>query len=311
MNKSAIQHRLEQIRDLSDRGFAYFDFEQMLQYHYRHWVKPGDRVIDIGAHTGLHLGPLLDAVGLEGEVIAFEPLPFAFDILRESYQHPNVTIHNVALSKAEGESDFTFAQGTPQESGLKERNYNCPSIANPTTIKVQTKLLDSYTRDLDNLSFVKIDIEGAEVDCLNGARDTLTRLRPVISVEYGSPSFSVYGHSADSLYMLAEKHQYALFDIFLNQISDLEDWRRVVDFISWDFFMVPEEKLEQFRHRLLERDLERFPDPRTAITQLHGTIAQLQKAVGELNSKLEIQAALIHEVPKPIRHLFSFMGLRK
>jgi len=223
-----------------------FNYETLLEIHYRRWLKSGDTVMDIGAHTGRHLRAFLDCVGETGQVFAFEPLPLAFEVLQRRYSGTVAVLNNVALAKTAGRAEFTFAQGTPEESGLKQRLFNHPDKAHPEVIEVQVETLDAYCQNLSNLSFVKIDIEGGEIGCLQGAEQTLARLRPLVSVEYGFPSYSVYGHTKDTLFDFATQAGYKLFDIFLNDLSDRDNWNLCCDYISWDFFMVPHERVAEF-----------------------------------------------------------------
>ncbi|HKU28016.1 MAG TPA: FkbM family methyltransferase [Candidatus Sulfotelmatobacter sp.] len=244
------ESRLEQIGDLIKFGSVSFNFEDLLETHYRRWVRSGDTIIDIGAHTGRHLEPLLECVGLEGKAIAFEPLPFAFDVLRERFKGTQVELNNMALGKEAGMVEFTYARGTPEESGLRRRTYNAPELADPTLIEVRIDTLDRYCADLESIAFIKIDVEGAEIDCLKGAVKTLQRHRPVVSVEYGRPSYSVYGHTKDTLYELAVSYGYVMFDIFINRLDTIEDWRSTCDRVSWDYFMVPRERCTEFLERM-------------------------------------------------------------
>jgi FkbM family methyltransferase len=234
-------------------GAVSFNYEMLLEIHYRRWLKPGDTVIDIGAHIGRHLGAFLDCVGVTGQVFAFEPLPLAFEVLKRNYSGTVAVLNNVALAKTAGRAEFTFAQGTPEESGLKQRIFNHPGKAKPEVIEVQVETLDSYCKNLSSLNFVKIDIEGGEIGCLQGAEQTLARLRPLVSVEYGFPSYSVYGHSKDTLFDFANQAGYQLFDIFLNDLSDRDNWNICCDYICWDFFMVPNERLAEFEERIGQR----------------------------------------------------------
>jgi hypothetical protein len=70
----------------------------------------------------------------------------------------------------------------------------------------------------------------------------LTRTRPVLSVEYGHPAYSVYGHQPGDLFEFAATQQYALHDLFMNPVADLDEWLAIVDQATWDFFLVPREK---------------------------------------------------------------------
>ena len=104
---------------------------------------------------------------------------------------------------------------------------------------------------LPRLDFMKIDIEGGEIDCLRGALATIKRDRPVISVEYGAPAYSVYGHSKRTLFDFAKENDYLLCDLYLNSLSAPADWELACDSNYWDFFLVPQERASKFRLQLM------------------------------------------------------------
>lgn len=246
METVSMRVKMEGVANLVARGIIRFEYEKLLEHTYRQFLRPGDSVIDIGAHAGRHLRPLLDIIGDRGRALAFEPLPFAFKRLSQELPRRNLELFNMALSDKVGEFEFTHAEGTPEESGLLQRTYNDPAAARPKKIKVLVDKLDRFTKGLGSLEYIKIDIEGAEVDCLRGATETLSRFRPIVSVEYGSLAFKAYGHRAETLYDLATSSGYVLFDIFINRLESREEWVSAVDFLCWDFFMVPEEKADSF-----------------------------------------------------------------
>jgi FkbM family methyltransferase len=250
MADSELRLFLHETRLKMESGAVKVDYEMMLEKHFRRWLRPGDTVLDVGAHTGRHLGVFLDCVGSKGQVLAFEPLPFAFKILKSKFSGTRAVLNNVALAKEAGRAQFTFAQGTPEESGLKQRIFNVPGQANPKVIEVQVDTMDAHCQKLSSLSFVKIDTEGGEIGCLQGGEKTLARLRPLVSVEYGYPSYSVYGYTKDTLYDFATQAGYQLVDIFLNHLAEREDWKLCCDGICWDFFMVPNERIAEFTQRL-------------------------------------------------------------
>lgn len=241
-------HFTDLIRARIDDGEV-FDWEAMLESFYRCWIQPGDTVIDVGAHRGRHLRPMWEAAGDGGKVIAFEPLPDMFQVLTESFSASNVTLINAAVSTEKGDATFVFAQGTPEESGFRERVYNRPDLANPISIHVATQNLDVAVEGIENIAFIKIDVEGAELICLASSLETIRAHRPVISVEYGRPSYSVYGNSCDDLHRFAMSVDYKLFDLFLNDISEISDWRKACDSVYWDFLLVPSEKVGEVHDR--------------------------------------------------------------
>lgn len=241
----------ETIEALRNRiaGGEIFDYEAMLESVYKKWIRQGETAIDVGAHRGRHLAPMLECVGENGHILAFEPLPFAIDILRERFTSLNVTLVNAAVCPDVGKSPFVFARGTPEESGLRQRVYNRPDLADPITIEVNTTRIDDHTANLDHISFIKIDVEGGEIGCLKSAEQTIHLHRPLISVEYGRPSYDSYGASKDSLHQMASSMDMKIFDIFLNDISDLNDWRTACDTVYWDYFLIPSERVDDFLNR--------------------------------------------------------------
>jgi FkbM family methyltransferase len=243
--------RLAYFASLIHAGVLSFDFESVLRTQYQKWIRPGDTVFDVGAHTGKHLQSFIELVGSSGTVVAFEPIPFAHHHINTTYGASNVTVHNVALSEETGMAAFTYARGTPEESGLMRKTYNFPDLADPETIEVTVGRLDDYLHDIDSLRFLKIDIEGGEIGCLKAASKVFNELRPVMSVEYGFPGYSAYGHTKDTLFDMASQHRYTLYDLFGNRLADRETWQIACDSIYWDYFMVPAEVESEFATTLM------------------------------------------------------------
>jgi FkbM family methyltransferase len=241
-----VMGQLSFLAVLRDRYGITLDYESILERDYRRFLKTGDVVADVGAHRGRHMTVFASLVGKDGMVLAFEPLPAEFaELQRLAEGLPQVSLHNVALTNHSGESEFVFATGTPSESGLRERVFNAPELALPTRIRVRVGRLDDYARELTHLEFVKLDIEGAEIDCLKGGLDTLTRLRPVVSVEYGASSYAAYGHERATLFDLASQLGYSIVDLFGNVIDSLPLWERVCDRVYWDYLLVPSERRDE------------------------------------------------------------------
>jgi FkbM family methyltransferase len=227
------------LAELTGRHRVGVDYESILEQQYRRFLKADATIIDVGAHAGRHTRVFLE-IAARGRVIAVEPLPDKAEALRQAFG-AQITLFEGALGESEGRTTFVWAQGTPEESGLKRRNYNDPAQANPTEIEVEIRTLDGLGRDLLRCDFIKIDVEGAELTALKGGTDLLRRLRPVVSVEFGRPAYSVYGHEASELYDFAAGQGYRLHDLFLNPVPDRETWLKVCDCATWDYFMLPQE----------------------------------------------------------------------
>ena len=133
--------------------------------------------------------------------------------------------------------------GAPGESGLRQRAFSNPDRARIQRITVPVGRLDDQTFE-GPIHYVKIDVEGAEIGVLRGGRDFLARHRPIVSVEYGRPSYAAYGHDADTLYEEAMMLGYAVCDLFGNVFRSIDEWRVCVDRLYWDYLLIPKERLE-------------------------------------------------------------------
>lgn len=219
------------------------DYEEILHQAYRKFLVPGDNVVDIGVHKGLHFTRFLDLVGATGRAIGFEPVPDFANVAKE--RAPGSDIRQMALSSEPGQSEFLFMVRAEGESGFRERET--PADRGIERIPVEISTLDIELFDLESLKFIKIDTEGHEIPALTGGMETLKRFRPFISVEYGSPTYSLYGYTKNSLFDFASSIDYSISDLFGNVVKDLDEWLQICDFAYWDYFIVPKERAAEWR----------------------------------------------------------------
>ena len=221
------------------------DYERLLSRGYRRFLRPGDVVFDVGAHTGQHLEQFLDLVGPSGRAVAFEPIPALADVLARKFSgRTNVEIRNIALGHKPGSASFVVLHNALGMSGFKKRADNSDQRAETIVVHVDT--LDRQAAGLSHLDYIKMDIEGAEISCLRGSGQTVARYRPLISVEYGMPGYSLFGHTAMTLFEWASEHRYIPSDLFGNLIPRATEWVIVCDYSLWDFFLVPEERAQEW-----------------------------------------------------------------
>jgi FkbM family methyltransferase len=240
-------------KQLVDSRYLTLEFEEFLSMHYSKMISRGDTVIDIGANQGFHTSKFLSLVGTSGRVIALEPIPEMYNVLSK-IKNKNLTLLQKAAGKENKKSSFVKAvhkTGSMAESGLKKREFNDEAGTNVESITVDVITVDSLTIP-EKVNFIKIDIEGGEIDALNGARKLIDRDRPYISVEYGDKSYLAYGNTDETLWNLTEELSYSIFDIFLNKISSLEEWKKVVNSFYWDYLLIPKERLDEFNRYMLE-----------------------------------------------------------
>ncbi len=142
--------------------------------------------IDIGAAWGELLTPIVKYAPL-GHHRAVEPQPQFAVSLRKTF--PNVEVHEVALSDHNGEAEFFVVPDSPGYSGL----LRSARSLDMETFTVQIRKLDDLIALDDPVGFIKIDVEGAELNVLRGGRACLRRHHPVIVFEYSGevPEFGV------------------------------------------------------------------------------------------------------------------------
>jgi len=198
-------------------------FDSILEATYSGWVKPNDCAIDVGAQVGRHTVPLAKAVGPGGKVLAFEPLPSMriglAKALRTAKADQQVVVFDDALSNVEGDAEFIHVVDAPGLSGLRERSAQQGHKVEK--IRVKTRVLDDLlsvdgVTSVYNISFIKIDAEGADFHILNGAERTLRRDRPLVVFECGKinalPAKS-YSYSEAEFRAFFRRMDYVLCDL--------------------------------------------------------------------------------------------------
>lgn len=137
----------------------------------REKVKPGDRVLDIGAHIGYYTLLFASLVGRNGEVIAFEPDPTNFRLLEKNVAengHTRVTLFNKAVGE---ESERRSLYRSSNNSG----DHRLVSPPEPReAIEVECTALDDLLKgDSRRIDFIKMDIQGGEGWALEGMRNLI------------------------------------------------------------------------------------------------------------------------------------------
>lgn len=142
---------------------------------------------DVGANTGFY-SILLARLDTRRTVRAFEPVPRLADSCRSNLALAGlgqVTVEELALSDSAGTTPLYIP---PSELGMVETKASLQRSFNSEvaeTITVQCETLDTVVRRLGDapLGMAKVDVEGAEHLVLAGARETMARDRPLLSVE--------------------------------------------------------------------------------------------------------------------------------
>jgi len=143
----------------------------------REWVFPFLKskrtYIDIGAYIGETSLPFLDEFDT---VIAFEPNPNSFNILKENKK---IQTYNIALGKEEHKTNLIVPTGQPASDGSIAIRRNLNWIGD--IFEVEVKRLDDF--NFTDVDFIKIDVEEGEQEVIMGSLETIKKYEPVIMFE--------------------------------------------------------------------------------------------------------------------------------
>ena len=185
--------------DYVQRGIFYDAYEMPELAFVRRALRPGDLMIDVGAHVGIFSLVAARSVGPSGEVHAFEPLDFNVERIIENARlngFNNIKVNRSAVGARAGEISLGLDPALPRaESPAWRAGYAVGLAASSVTAPIVS--LDDYARGLPAgpIRFVKVDVEGYEPDVFEGMRGLLAgrRIR-ILMMEINLYALSRYGY---------------------------------------------------------------------------------------------------------------------
>jgi FkbM family methyltransferase len=162
--------------------------------HLRRFAAPGTTVIDVGANIGFFTLRFAEWVGIDGRVLAIEPHAETVAWLRRRLQkrklEDRVQVVAAAAAEVAGLIKLSVNARHPGDHRIGDHG-----------IAVAAVTIDQLTErtSLPPVSMVKIDVQGAEMRVLTGARRTLARFRPTLVIEVDDAALRNQGSSARAL----------------------------------------------------------------------------------------------------------------
>jgi len=140
---------------------------------------------DIGVNKGSYLYQANQFIP-EENIYGFEPHPVLYKKIK--YLFPKAQVFNLALSDVQGVLKFKVPYIGKREStgrGTLNINYKEPEETSCKIFDVQVDTLDNFIEKhkVGKLDFLKIDVEGAELNVIKGGRNSLLKFKPVMLVE--------------------------------------------------------------------------------------------------------------------------------
>lgn len=172
-------------------------------------IKPGNKVVEVGTCWGRHTVLISGLVGGQGIVHAFEPVEPLVKMTQKNLKLngcENIIINNLALSNYDGESRifvtknrFLFAS---LSNGFEDENSEL--VCRVTTLNRYLETVN--TSDID---IVKIDIEGGEMDFIEGASHLLgEETKPLVIMEVFPHALKKFNCSAEVIFEAMKEYGY-------------------------------------------------------------------------------------------------------
>jgi FkbM family methyltransferase len=180
----------------------------------QHWVKPNTTVIDVGANIGFFTLQFAQWVTGKGKVIALEPEAVNYARLQRKLTRAKlrdiVEVINAAVADVTGEALLELNPLHPGDHKLSKQGV-------PVTVTTIDALLSE--RDYPEISFIKIDVQGAEQLVLSGATETIARFQPTLFVEISDCGLRSYGSSTKALLSWCVERGYTIHLLNKNILS--------------------------------------------------------------------------------------------
>jgi FkbM family methyltransferase len=216
--RKGLRWELDPSEGIDSAIFAFGQFENETARALAGIVQPGAIVLDIGANIGTHTLPLARLVGPNGKVYAFEPTQYAFDKLKKNLAlNPElvnrVVAEQIRLTKS-GADDPGEIYSSWKVIGLESRHQKHLGIPQSTE-GARTASLDEYFENagIQKLDFIKLDVNGFEVEVIKGGINTLRHFRPRICMELSPYLLEERATSAEELLSELRECGYQLVDL--------------------------------------------------------------------------------------------------
>jgi FkbM family methyltransferase len=200
--------------------------------------KAGFALFDGGAHRGYHTMRMFDLPGCE-RVYAVEADPFMADILRTNLKSrlekttPRLDIVQMALQNDPNVKTIPWKSSTSHvgRSSIASANAQRPTIWQDhkdvqyrEEMKVDATTIDLILQDETlPVPFLKLDLEGADLLALLGAKHTLGTKRPIVAFENSNLSPEVHGFTLESIIAYFEKLDYVPLN-FIGEPLVADNW---------------------------------------------------------------------------------------
>lgn len=201
------------------------EYESEVASVFSAYVNKGGTALDIGANIGINSIRLSNLVGNTGKVFSFEPIPFNQNRFRKNIELnsiTNVTLIPMALGISTETLKVDFNEHEENMGAISLRN------AGDVGIDIQVRNGDEWVNEnnIQQIDFLKIDVEGFEWNVISGLNETIKRFHPAILIEWDLNYLEYSGKSKTDWQKFIDDNTYKIFQVNryeLKEVSTIGD----------------------------------------------------------------------------------------
>jgi FkbM family methyltransferase len=203
--------------------------------------KSGLIFFDVGGNVGKYSKALAEYFGDSISIYAFEPSPETYKMFLETTKGiPNIIPNNLGFSS---ETKKTVLFTNKKGSGLAsvyQRNLEHKDTKMDICEEIDLTTIDAYCREqkIDRINFLKLDIEGHELDALKGAQQMINEQKiDFIQFEFGGCNIDSRTYFRDFYYFL--KDNFVIYRILKNGLLEIKVYKEIYEiFITVNYLAV-------------------------------------------------------------------------
>lgn len=249
MGKKMFQRFFERLHRISLRGMNYGngafveysgEIHVIKNLHDILGGKSFTTIFDAGSNDGGYLSYFLNNFQGDSFVIhCFEPSTFAFEKLDEKYgSAESVVLNNIGLGEEENTMELFYNEKGSTMASLYRFDYLNSNVKSNDSEKVEISTVDRYcaANNIDEIDFMKIDVEGHEISILKGASSMIARGKiNVIQFEIGANSLISSTHLHRFFRILPG---YSIFRILQDGLQKIDYDERLEIFMTTNYLAI-------------------------------------------------------------------------
>lgn len=217
-------------------------FERSELFFFQKHCRGDMTFVDIGANVGLYTALAMHQLDPSGRIVTFEPYPQSFKFLQKNIDTnqssaracPRVDAFNLAAAAERGQQELRLNPENHADNRLYQGTYQ-GKVENWTSLPVEGRPVDDVLAELEieEVNFVKIDIQGYEQKAISGFQKTLARSKNVyLMSEFWPKGLMEAGGSPREYLQMLVSLGFTLFELKekpRGKVTPLENWDRLFE----------------------------------------------------------------------------------